>query len=193
MFENRNDFIKPEKIIFSKRKTLSLSITKEAKFIVRAPFRLHEERIIEFIKLKEKWIVSKLYEVNEKLKTKTAAPEINLTKKEILELKIQARNTILQSLQKYSSIMGLPFRNFRLSGAKSRWGSCSSRNTISINWRLGMAPSEVLDYVIIHELAHVAEKNHSPKFWAWVAKFDPDFKLRKKWLKDNGLRLFQVT
>lgn len=193
MFQNSTDFIKPARIIFSKRRTLSLSVTKDAEFIVQAPLKLAENRIIEFIKLKEKWILTKLYEVKKRLEIKKVEPEIKLGKKEIADLKKQARISILERLESYSRIMNLTYKKFRLSGAKSRWGSCSGKNTISINWRLVLAPPEVLDYVIIHELAHIAEKNHSPRFWKWVASFDLEFKSHKKWLKDNGFRLFQVS
>lgn len=84
---------------------------------------------------------------------------------------------------------GFRFKKFRLSSARTRWGSCSARGTISLNWRLVLAPPEIIDYVIIHELAHTREKNHSRTFWDLVAGQMPDFRQRRRWLKQNGYRL----
>jgi predicted metal-dependent hydrolase len=74
----------------------------------------------------------------------------------------------------------------RISSARTRWGSCSSRGSLSFTWRLVMAPVEVVDYVIVHELAHLRVHNHSPEFWKEVARLMPDYAQRKQWLKDNG-------
>jgi predicted metal-dependent hydrolase len=82
--------------------------------------------------------------------------------------------------------MNLQYKNLRLSSAKTRWGSCSGQNTISINWRLSILPEELLEYVIIHELAHIKEKNHSSKFWDLVSQFCPDYKQKRKELKGYG-------
>ena len=73
---------------------------------------------------------------------------------------------------------------------KSRWGSCSSRGTLSFNWRLVMVPPEVLDYVILHELVHLEVPNHSPRFWEAVAAQDPEFKAHRRWLRENQAFLY---
>ena len=77
----------------------------------------------------------------------------------------------------------------RLSSAKTRWGSCSTKGTLSFTWRLVMAPLDVIDYVVVHELCHLKEMNHSKAFWAQVAAILPDYKKRRAWLKKNGGRL----
>lgn len=74
----------------------------------------------------------------------------------------------------------------------TRWGSCSSTGTLSLNWRLLLAPTVVSDYVIIHELCHIKEMNHSKSFWALVAQFMPDYKRHKLWLKVNGREIMRV-
>jgi predicted metal-dependent hydrolase len=74
----------------------------------------------------------------------------------------------------------------RLKYLHSRWGSCSSSSNINLSTRLLFAPEGVIDYVIIHELAHLQELNHSPRFWRLVAEAMPDYQLKEKWLKDNG-------
>lgn len=86
--------------------------------------------------------------------------------------------------------MGLQPRQLFLSSAKSRWGSCTALGDIRLNWRLMQAPPQVIDYVVIHELAHLAELNHSPRFWAIVAAACPDWKTHRLWLKQNGPALF---
>ncbi len=85
-----------------------------------------------------------------------------------------------------AAFFGLKFGKVRISSARRRWGSCSTSGTISLSWRLVMAPAEVMDYVIVHELAHIMEKNHGPEFWARVAAMQPDYKGRLKWLRANG-------
>ena len=103
--------------------------------------------------------------------------------------KAQARNLFAYRLAELSDQTGLNYVSLRLSSARTRWGSCSSRGTISLNWKLIMAPPEVIDYVIIHELAHVQEKNHSKSYWTLVERLLPDYRLRRGWLKTNGLCL----
>lgn len=86
----------------------------------------------------------------------------------------------------YSRLLGLTPRGFRISNARCRWGSCSPDNRLSFSWRLIMAPSPVIDYVIVHELMHMKVKNHSIRFWNLVAEIIPDYKQQKLWLKENG-------
>lgn len=80
--------------------------------------------------------------------------------------------------------------NVRLKNTKTRWGSCSTRGNINLSTRLLFAPDDVIDYVIIHELAHLVEPNHSPKFWKLVERAEPDYKEKKKWLKENSRHLY---
>ena len=101
-----------------------------------------------------------------------------------------AKPYFLQRLACWSAHMGLQPRQLFLSSAKSRWGSCTALGDIRLNWRLMQAPPQVIDYVVIHELAHLAELNHSPRFWAIVAAACPDWKTHRLWLKQNGPALF---
>jgi predicted metal-dependent hydrolase len=89
----------------------------------------------------------------------------------------------------YVTLTGLQPKRLRLSSARTRWGSCSTSGTISLNWRLILAPQEALDYVILHELAHLKIKNHQRDFWDLVKKMQPDYTVRRKWLKDHGHQL----
>ena len=100
-----------------------------------------------------------------------------------------ARKVLGARLQDLSTELGYPFKQFRLSSANTRWGSCSSHGTISLTWRLVMAPDDVIDYVIIHELSHLKVMNHSTKFWQTVESHMPNYKVNRQWLKNNGHRL----
>lgn len=100
--------------------------------------------------------------------------------------KAAARKVLTERVRLYAHKFGLKYAKIRISSARTRWGSCSSRGTLSFTWRLVMAPLEVVDYVVIHELAHLRVKNHSAAFWAEVGKMMPDFKRHRDWLKKNG-------
>lgn len=91
--------------------------------------------------------------------------------------------------QQLAELNGFKFTGFRLSSAATRWGSCSARGTVSLTWRLVMAPPEIIDYVIIHELAHTREKNHFRAFWSLVEEQLPDYRQRRRWLKKFGFML----
>lgn len=86
----------------------------------------------------------------------------------------------------YAEQMGVRYKNLNLSSAKGRWGSCTPRGNLRFNWRLVKAPIEIVDYVIVHELAHLKELNHSSRFWAVVEKHYSSYFQAKKWLKDNA-------
>lgn len=98
----------------------------------------------------------------------------------------QARSYIAARLEYFSHSHNMKPAGLRISSARTRWGSCSRKGMLSFTWRLVMAPPEVVDYVIVHELAHLREMNHSPVFWALVEKMLPDYKQRRAWLKKNG-------
>jgi len=89
----------------------------------------------------------------------------------------------------WAARLGLGYSRVFIKEQRSRWGSCSSAGNLNFNWRLAAAPPEVLDYVVIHELCHLREMNHSRRFWALVAQACPDHKVRRRWLRDNGRAL----
>ena len=103
--------------------------------------------------------------------------------------KTQALNIFTERVNHYAALHGFIPKQVKVNSAKTRWGSCSANGTINFTWRLVMAPLEVIDYVVLHELAHLRVKNHSPRFWKLVESICPDFKRHRKWLKDNGEKL----
>ena len=104
-------------------------------------------------------------------------------------LKSMARLLINQRIRVVNSALNLQFNRVAIRGQKTRWGSCSRLGNLNFNWRLVMAPLPVMDYVVVHELLHLVEPNHSKKFWALVESACPDYKFCREWLKKNGHRL----
>jgi predicted metal-dependent hydrolase len=100
--------------------------------------------------------------------------------------KAQALDHITQKVEYYAQMTGLKYKSIRVNNATTRWGSCGYQDTLNFTWRLIMAPARVVDYVVIHELMHLKQKNHSRKFWAEVVNMKPDFKEDERWLKKNG-------
>lgn len=101
----------------------------------------------------------------------------------------QARKSIAERLEYFACSHNIKPTGLRISSARTRWGSCSRAGRLSFTWRLVMAPPEVVDYVIVHELAHLREMNHSRAFWELVEAMLPDYKQRRTWLKKNGILL----
>jgi predicted metal-dependent hydrolase len=104
--------------------------------------------------------------------------------------KIEAYTMIKRRLGRYSALSGLGYNKFDITDARRRWGSCNTKGHLRLSWRLIMAPLRVIDYVIVHELVHLTEKNHSEEFWERVRIFLPEYKKDRKWLKVNGDSLF---
>jgi len=101
----------------------------------------------------------------------------------------QARAVISERVKLYAARHGFKYRKIRITSARTRWGSCSSMGNLNFTWRLVMAPPEVIDYVVVHELVHLRVSNHSKEFWNQVEHIMPDYKQRLRWLKENGQKL----
>ena len=100
--------------------------------------------------------------------------------------KEQSYKKFLERVEFYSKVSGITYNKLKITNARKRWGSCSSKGNLNFTWRLIMAPLQVIDYVIVHELVHIKEKNHSKNFWNNVRIILPYYKTQKKWLKENG-------
>jgi predicted metal-dependent hydrolase len=107
-------------------------------------------------------------------------------------MKLAARQRLQSASEYYSAKLNRRFRRITLRDTRSRWGSCTADGNLMYSWRLIMAPPAVLDYVAAHEVAHLAEMNHSPAFWATVARLMPDFKAHRHWLRSHGAALHKV-
>jgi len=103
--------------------------------------------------------------------------------------KQQAEMLIRQRIDRYKDIMEIPSVQERITSAKYQWGGCCSRHRVTFSWRIVLAPLPMVDYVVVHELAHLRERNHSPNFWKIVEAILPDYKLRRQWLRKHGYLL----
>ncbi len=105
----------------------------------------------------------------------------------------RARVLITARADHWSDALGIPYKRIAIRSQRTRWGSCSARGNLNFNWRLAAAPAAVLDYVVIHELCHLRELNHSRDFWAHVRAACPDYKSHRRWLRDNTAALMSVA
>ena len=101
--------------------------------------------------------------------------------------KSHAATRLKDKTQRYSQIIGVSPNSISIKDYKSMWGSCSTKGDVSFNWRIILAPHSVVDYVVVHELCHMIEHNHSPKFWKEVERYIPEWRLQRDWLKNNEL------
>ncbi len=163
----------------SNRKTVGLEITSDCEIIVRAPKRMGDREIAEFVNKYRSWIDKKLPEA------KKRAEKIRNIDNNEENLRRAARETIPAIVERYSKIMELRPTSIKITSAKKRFGSCSSKNGLCFSWRLMAYPTEAIEYVVVHELAHIKHHNHSTKFYKLIEKYMPDYKERQKSLKIN--------
>lgn len=175
-------------VLYSARKTLGLEVTGDLRVLARVPGRTTDRQIRAFIEERKTWIVEKYLIQRERAMKKRSAPKADYEGNPELEkvYRKKARELIEARAAYFSALMGVDYGRISIRGQKRRWGSCSGAGNLNFNWKLVLMPPEILDYVVVHELAHRKEMNHSPRFWAEVEKILPDYKARRKWLKENG-------
>ena len=172
------------KVIRSKRKTLALQIDRNGNVLLRAPYHVGQEEIRRFVTGKRSWILKHLNE----LKNNESENEsgTRLTESEIRLLMVQAKRVIPLRTSHYAPLVGVTYGKITIRRQRSRWGSCSSEGNLNFNCLLMLAPAEVLDYVVIHELCHRLYMDHSHEFWENVRRVMPDYRKNEKWLKEHG-------
>lgn len=166
------------KLICSTRKTLAIEITQEAELLVRAPMKLSVSEIERFLASRHDWI-QKHTEFQKLRVQKRPVP----TADEIPILIARAHEILPQKVAAYGAIMGVCPTSIRITGAKKRFGSCSGKNSLCFSYLLVAYPEEAIDYVVVHELAHILHHDHSRAFWQTVESYLPDYKKRQKILK----------
>lgn len=164
-------------IIRSKRRTMCLQVKRDGSVLVRAPLHTSEKVINEFVSKHIEWIKKK-----QELIKNAHIPE-DFDEKEVNLLKERLKSIIEPILKYYSNKMDVSFERVSINSAKTRFGSCSSKKTLNFSYRLALYPYEAIEYVCVHELAHLKEMNHSKKFWQIVEVALPDYKARKQLLK----------
>ena len=160
---------------------------KKKNVIVRAPLRTGLPRIKRFVNQKQEWVLGCLERTKEYREQKPLSADLSESKRNVYIRK--AKETITKRVFYFARLMGVSYRNITIREQKTRWGSCSSEKNLNFNWKLILAPPEVLDYVVVHELCHLKEMNHSKAFWDEVGKVMPEYETYKLWLKENGWKL----
>ena len=166
-------------LIRSKRRTLSLEITNDCRALVRAPMQLSQEEIDQFVANHESWIKINI----ERVRQHTAAIPPDATVEEIAALKEKARAILPGKVAYWSGVMGVKPTGLKITAARKRYGSCSGKNSLCFSCFLMNYPEEAIDLVVVHELCHIKEKNHGPRFYALLAQYLPDHAERKKLLR----------
>lgn len=169
-------------LIRSRRRTLALEIKNDGRVLVRAPLTMHTADIQRFVREKSAWIETHL----ERIKERQSKLEAPLTEEEIHSLADAAAKDIPQRVDKYAPLIGVTVGTVTIRNQKTRWGSCSAKGNLNFNCLLMLCPENVRDYVVVHELCHRREMNHSSRFWAEVERVLPDYKARRQWLKETG-------
>jgi len=170
----------PYRLIRSDRKSIGIQITADG-VVVRAPKGLPAAEIDRFVQSKRSWIGAHL--------SKIPAPQPKFTREEIEALAQKALTVIPDRVRHFAPIVGVSYGRITIRSQRSRWGSCSGRGNLNFNCLLMLTPSFCLDYVVVHELCHRLEMNHSPAFWAQVERVLPDYQESREWLREHEKEL----
>ena len=179
-------------VIRSNRKTVAIQVNSDLSVTVRAPRSVSEKDIEEILKKKEAWIskhIEKIKEIKERFE---AEPTEKLTREKVIALAEEALKVIPERVEYFAKVIGVTYGKITIRNQKTRWGSCSSKGNLNFNCLLMLAPPEVLDYVVVHELCHRKQMNHSKAFWLEVEKVLPNYKEVRKWLKEEGSQMITL-
>lgn len=165
------------KIVYSKRKSIAIQVTPDGEVLVKAPKNTPKKNIEETVKKYSAWI--------EKTQKKVLGKDIGMKKASAEEEKLlrkKARELLPEKVNYYSDLLGVTPTRLTVTGARTRFGSCSGKNGISFSFYLMRFPEDAIDYVVVHELCHIIHHNHSKEFYKEIEKILPDYKRRKKLL-----------
>ncbi len=176
-------------IIRSKRKSIGFEIKEAGRLIVRVPFSVSRDQIFREMEKYRDWIDKHMLIVQEREKEREKNPKF--TKEEVEKMAEEALAEIPPKVQEYAAVLGVSYGRITIRNQKSRWGSCSAKGNLNFNCLLVKVPEDVRDYVIVHELCHRIEMNHSKKYWKLVESVLPDYRERRKWLKEKGSALIE--
>lgn len=180
------ELIANKQVIRSRRRTFSMEL-KETGLVIRVPYFASNREIERFVASNKSWL-EKQIKKREKRADQLEGIEL-LTEEKIRELANEATNVIPERVEYYAPKIGVTYGRITIRCQKTRWGSCSSKGNLNFNCLLMLAPPEVIDSVVVHELCHRKEMNHSRRFYDEVLKIFPEYHKWNKWLKDNGKML----
>ena len=166
-------------LIRSRRRTLALEITEDCRIVVRAPRTLSQVYIDSYVEKHAAWIRRHMEIQRRRADARPPAP----TEAELAMLKARAQEVLPPKIAYWSGKMGVSPTGFRVTTARRRYGSCSAKNSLCFSCFLMNYPDAAIELVVVHELCHIREKNHGPRFYAMLACYLPDYKERKKLLQ----------
>lgn len=176
-------------IVYSNRKTIAIVVTVNNEIIVKAPRHLSRKELNRYVEEKQSWIESMLQQnqINyDEFLGLSIQPE------EIIQAKQQAKQIITKKVEVYARQLGVTYGSITIRSQKTRWGSCSSKGNLNFNWKICLAPEGVINYLVVHELAHRKEMNHSKNFYRVIATILPNYQESEQWLKQYGKYLIQI-
>lgn len=179
----------PVRVLRSKRKTLSLEICPDLTVVCRVPKRISQAELREFLQRKESWLTEHYARMQKELQD-----TVKLSKSEREALREQAREILARRLLYYAPLIGrkgVSYHQLHIRFQRTRWGSCSMQGNLNFNALLALCPGEVQDYVVVHELCHRVQMNHSERFWAELARVYPEYKRARSWLREHGRELLR--
>ena len=180
------------KVIKTNRKTLSIQINRDNEVVVRAPRRISNAEIERIVASKEAWIRKHLKKMEDDLRRDSSEKQYHLSDEEVAKLTAEAKRVIPERVAHYAPLVGVEYNRVTIRHQKTRWGSCSAKGNLNFNCLLMLTPPEVLDSVVVHELCHRKEMNHSKRFYAEVYRVFPDYDKWDKWLKKNGKSIISM-
>lgn len=172
-------------IIRSHRRTIGLHVGSDAQLTVRAPMRASQRAIEKILAQKRAWILA----AQDRMRRRLSEAPPPIPARFLKDYKRQALQILSSRVRHYAARMRLEPSAIKVNSARRRWGSCSRRGNLNFSYRLVFAPLPVIDYVVVHELAHLRHLNHSRAFWDAVAAVLPEFRTQHRWLKEHGHRL----
>lgn len=168
----------------SKRKSAAIKITADMQIVVFVPLYVSDNEIERMVISKSKWIDEHMLKVQSTIDERSKLEKI--TFEQVKELADQAVEYIPKRVKYYAEKENFVYNKITIKNLVSRWGSCSTKGNLNFNCLLMLTPDYVIDYIVVHELCHLREMNHSEKFWAEVEKIMPDYQRAVLWLKQNG-------
>ena len=175
------------KVIRSSRKTLAVQVLTDGSIQVRAPYRASDGMIRQFLDEHQEWIMKHAEQNRERSANRGPA----FTDSEIRGMAEETKRFLPALINEHAARLGAHPAHVTVRKQKTRWGSCSSKGNLNFNCLLARVPEQVRRYVVIHELCHLKEMNHSPAFWRLVASQMPDYQKAKEWLKTEGRTLIE--
>lgn len=174
------------RIIRTRRKTIGLEISPDLQITVRAPYHISDVRIREFVESKQTWILKHLAIMQDR-QAHDPIPAGVISDKELRHMTKEARIIIPERVKYVAKIIGVTYGQITIRHQKTRWGSCSSSGNLNFNCMLMATSPELIDYVVVHELCHRKQMNHSPLFWKEVEEILPDYRNLRSRLREYRL------